>query len=421
MAGLLGGLTQGLSDTLGLGFGAGAGSQAQSMGYSQANIDMIKQMMGSVPDQQKPILYEQLKAQGILTPELEKQIQLGESQVSQIQEDPSLKAAQMEALQGIQARGKVGLTPEDRARLNEIRQQTAGDTEAKRQQIMQTMQARGQGGSGAELMAQLQSAQGGSNQEANQGLQLGGLSSQNALNALAQSGQLGGQIRGQDFGIAQQKAAAADAVSQFNAQNQVSQQARNVASANQAQQANLTNAQRIADANTSQANAEKYRQAMAPTAMWQQRASLLSPAASANNAMAGQYANMAQQQEGAGLRQLGGLVQTGASIYSMANGMPVSSQKNPGDTTAKAAHGGIVTGQPKVQGDSEANDQVRAMLSPGEVVIPRSIVEHEDAPVKAAKFIEAIKKKHEGRKIENLTDALHCINERLTSIEKKSG
>lgn len=47
--------------------------------------------------------------------------------------------------------------------------------------------------------------------------------------------------------------------------------------------------------------------------------------------------------------------------------------------------GGFVPGQANVAGDSSQNDTVHAMLSPGEIVIPRSLAED---PERAKKFIE---------------------------------
>ena len=57
------------------------------------------------------------------------------------------------------------------------------------------------------------------------------------------------------------------------------------------------------------------------------------------------------------------------------------------------AGGGVVPGYAPSPGDSHDNDTVPAMLSPGEVVIPRSIVNAEDAPDRAAEFVAAIKRK----------------------------
>lgn len=52
--------------------------------------------------------------------------------------------------------------------------------------------------------------------------------------------------------------------------------------------------------------------------------------------------------------------------------------------------GGTVPGQAKVKGDSLKNDKVPAMLSPKEIVLPRSITMSPDAPEKAKAFVAAI-------------------------------
>jgi len=52
---------------------------------------------------------------------------------------------------------------------------------------------------------------------------------------------------------------------------------------------------------------------------------------------------------------------------------------------AKHAHGGVIEGQAKVEGDHEANDTVPAILSPGEIVIPRTKSGNAD---KAKEFID---------------------------------
>lgn len=56
------------------------------------------------------------------------------------------------------------------------------------------------------------------------------------------------------------------------------------------------------------------------------------------------------------------------------------------------AKGGRVDGRPLVKGDHPANDIVPALLSPGEIVIPRSIAQADDAPEKAAAFVRALQK-----------------------------
>lgn len=52
--------------------------------------------------------------------------------------------------------------------------------------------------------------------------------------------------------------------------------------------------------------------------------------------------------------------------------------------------GGNVPGKAKVKGDSFKNDTVPAMVSPGEIVIPRSIAQGKDAAKKSADFVAAV-------------------------------
>lgn len=56
--------------------------------------------------------------------------------------------------------------------------------------------------------------------------------------------------------------------------------------------------------------------------------------------------------------------------------------------------GGKVPGKAEVPGDSRVNDTVPTMLSPGEIVIPRSIVDHPDAAKLAAEFVKHELGKH---------------------------
>lgn len=55
-----------------------------------------------------------------------------------------------------------------------------------------------------------------------------------------------------------------------------------------------------------------------------------------------------------------------------------------------ASKGKTVPGKAKVDGDSLKNDTVPAMLSPGEIVLPRHITQSANAPSKAAAFVQAI-------------------------------
>ncbi len=55
-----------------------------------------------------------------------------------------------------------------------------------------------------------------------------------------------------------------------------------------------------------------------------------------------------------------------------------------------AAKGEKVPGKAKVKGNSYANDTVKALLSPGEVVIPLNVMQSSNPPAEAAKFVAAV-------------------------------
>lgn len=67
--------------------------------------------------------------------------------------------------------------------------------------------------------------------------------------------------------------------------------------------------------------------------------------------------------------------------------------------TMMASDGGKVPGKAQVAGDSYANDTVSAKLSPGEIVIPRSIIQGQNPVQMAAKFVEQeLLKQHMSKK-----------------------
>jgi hypothetical protein len=66
--------------------------------------------------------------------------------------------------------------------------------------------------------------------------------------------------------------------------------------------------------------------------------------------------------------------------------------------TMAAAHGALVPGQASKAGDSPSNDTVPAMLSPGEAVIPRSVMQSENPGEQAKEFIEQLKSQKSQKK-----------------------
>jgi hypothetical protein len=256
-----------LGEALGGLVGGILGSNAAKMDRSHAKQAMrdamkVYEQLGFPPDLSKELIVEELQRQGIYTPELEQDLSdsFAESELGKISEDPTLRNAQLKALASMQQRAKVGLSAEDRAALNQVRQEVQRDAEAKRQQIMQNMAARGQGGSGAELAAQLQAGQAAADQAAAGSDTLMAQAQQRALQALGQSADLAGGIRGQDFGVNQARAQAIDERNRFLAENSIARQQSNINRLNQAQQLNLSEQQRLHEANIANRRAEAERQ-----------------------------------------------------------------------------------------------------------------------------------------------------------------
>jgi hypothetical protein len=276
---------------------ASSGDRERAQDAYQRALAEIESI-GAPPDLAKEIFLKNFQQVGVLTPEIEEAVSLDAPKVSQIKEAPELRKAQMTALQALGQRATTGRSAEDRAALAQLQLQQARDTEAKRQQILQSYQQRGMGGAGGELAAQLQAASAGSAQAGEQGVQLAAQAQRAALEAAREYGALGGQIRGQEFDIARTKAGAEDqaAVARFN--EAVARQQRNVGARNQAQQYNLSTQQRIAEQNIAQSNAELQRQRNAQAQQYQLGLQRAQARAGAQQGMGGQYQQQAQQTAG---------------------------------------------------------------------------------------------------------------------------
>ena len=136
--------------------------------------------------------------------------------------------------------------------------------------------------------------------------------------------------------------------------------------------------------------------------------------AHARNAMTrGQMFGQVVNPAGALLSQSGG----GGAAAGGAGNMSGSEMAT---TAMYAAHGGVVPGHAEVHGDSYANDNVPAVLSPGEIVIPRS---HSGDKQKAKEFIDHLmgSEKKQGMSHEEFFKSHRELMSRVSEIEKKLG
>lgn len=86
---------------------------------------------------------------------------------------------------------------------------------------------------------------------------------------------------------------------------------------------------------------------------------------------------------------LGGLGSLGSAF---ATGGASAAMPTPGIGRG-AAHGAMIPGKANTPGDSPKNDTVDIKASPGEIVLPRSVAQADDAPERAAEFVRAIRRK----------------------------
>jgi hypothetical protein len=298
---ILGGAGQLVSGILGNIFSSGdreEGLRMATEAYQQLEA------IGMPPDQALPLILEKFKQVGNYTPELEDEIKLGISQVSQIKESPDFRDAQLTALRQLQDVSRGGLRPEDRAVFNQLRTEAAREAQGRLGQIQQSFQQRGMGGQGAELAAQLSSAQEGAGRLSAEGDRISAEASRRALEALTRSGQMAGEVRGQEFDIARTKAGAEDEIARMNAANALAIQSRNISAKNLAQQSNLAQRQRTQDINTQISNQELLRQRDAQRQRYLdqlQRQQLVSQAKlGAADLKAGQAQQTAQTAQGIG-------------------------------------------------------------------------------------------------------------------------
>ncbi len=241
-----------------IGYQQGEAGQNQADDKLRENTNLWKGIhVPTIEEQQLALLNPQY--QGDFNAQQEALSQMGPSAMENIQADPRLQQAQMNALENLSQMGETGLMPGERAALNQARRSAAGEAQAKSAQIQSDMARRGMGGSGNELAARLQASQSSADRQSQENDRTMQMAQERALGAIGQSANLAGQMRGQDFSQQADVAKAKDYINQFNTQNQQSVQQRNIAAANQAGLRNLSEKQRIGEAgNTIQNQAQVH-------------------------------------------------------------------------------------------------------------------------------------------------------------------
>jgi hypothetical protein len=358
-------------------------------GKSDEASDAYKRAEQAIAGIQTPTIAQ------LTLPELQKYVQAGimtpaEAQAAfqksnaydTLKVDPSTMQAEQRALEELNQVGeKGGMTDSMKAQLSSALDQVQTQEQGANAGILDQMAQRGIPTS---LMATAAQMANNANQSRNANLgatQAAGQAEQEAISAMLNEGSLASQMHGQQYQEAANKAAAANAMQQWNAQATNTANLTNAGFQQQANAYNTQNKQDVSNQNTGLANYRTGYNANVPQTVFQDALSKATGQAGA----AQQYGNLTQQQgnQTAGIN-LGAINFANTAIGGMINPagqiskQQVQGPQFPGQGVGYA-EGGKVPGHAEVPGDSPRNDKVPALLSAGEIVVPRSIAPHPEA------------------------------------------
>lgn len=382
--------------------------------YQSVNVPTIaSETVSNLPQEQ---------VAGTVTPNSIQVANQAPTEFNNISLDPSTRAAQIAALtqyQNITDNG--GLDANAKMALQQVIDAAKVQSQGAQGAIQQEAQARGQGGGDFDLTQRAIAAQGASNNAATQGMAAAAEAEANREAALNQMANIGGSVNAADYGQAANKAASQNTINATNTAATNAANTGNVTNAINTGEFNVGNAQGVNTRNTAAKQGNVYYNAGLPQQQFNNELQKAGGIAGVNTSQAG----AAQQAAANNAAMTGQLIGTAGTIGATAMGGPVAGAAangllHSGATSASApvpggstptgvnaqksqyglAHGGEVCyadggvahdhaicmklgghvpGKAKVAGDSEMNDTVDAKLSPGEIVIPRSIANDPNA------------------------------------------
>jgi len=212
----------------------------------QSNTDLARKAYGMIPGQDdytiKPTDFQQME----WSPD-EKYAY--EDEINQKRSDTRGLDAQRAALSGYDdIVNQGGLTAIDRAAIAESQQGREQELRGNREAIMQNAQEQGRAGGNAQLLSQMQAAQGTGNQRAMDDIRTNALALSRKDSALGSLGDLGGQVQ-----------TSQDSIDRFNAEGNRSRQERNVIAKNRGIDTKYNDEQQTRSSNTQLANSAEER------------------------------------------------------------------------------------------------------------------------------------------------------------------
>lgn len=307
-----------------------------------------------------------------------------ETGLAGIQTDQRLNDMELQALSELEAQSKDGLSARDKADLAQV-ESSANRANAGRQgAIRQEMSSRGLGGSGLDFMARQQSAQDAYEMEALAGLEKAAMAQDGRRDATSRMGAMAGDMSSRQYA---QKAAAAqaqDVINRFNTGNEIGRRQGNLDVRNNAAMYNSQGRQGVSNNSVGARNTHSTNANIARDKLYSNQ---FNYGVEEENRRRLEKQQKKEKRQGMQSAVLG----TAGTVVGGYFGGPMGASVGGSLGSAAGqsfAHGGEVQGEAMMPGDHPLNDTVDANLSPGEVVIPRSISDDPDA---AGEFVADVK------------------------------
>ncbi len=227
-------------------------AQSQTDAANAARKQALQQWLNvNVPDPaQQQVELQKYAVTGSLSPQLEQAFQQSQTGLKNLSVDPTSRAAEVQALEKMQnIASNGGMDAQSRQQEAQALNSSNANERGQRGAIEQNFAARGIGGTGAQLAAELEASQGDANSASAAGMSSAASGESRALQALASSGNMASTLNNQDYNQAAKAAEAQDAINRFNTENSQKVANSNVTGANNAQAANLANNQSVSNSN----------------------------------------------------------------------------------------------------------------------------------------------------------------------------
>lgn len=235
-----------------------------SSGDRGASEDQIREILKLYQNLKVPTIEEQsldlgrYQSAGNLNPETNQAEDLSAvDNLQNVQTDPRLRQAQMNALKTLSQIGGSGFTPDELNAALGMQEQNNADLTSRMKQLQQQQDVRGIGTSNMALAQKMMEAQSGANRAAADARNLQSEAFKRSLSAITSGGEMAGGIEAQDYGRAKNVADSLNRREFTNVQNRNSINESNVDRFNRALEYNLNNQQGIMNKNVDTSNQQQ--------------------------------------------------------------------------------------------------------------------------------------------------------------------